>query len=772
LDYKTEKILATLDNKESAPLFWDDNHKESLKDNLETFDFTMQATVPAAEFVSQRNLIVISDEDGFYREFIILETYQYDRRKEVRSEASFVEIAKQKILNPARLSGQTIITAGEYVLQGTEWQLGITEFSGSRTIEWKEHVNALKALHDLASVFELELRFRVEISANRIIGRYVDFVNRVGRDNKKEIVLGKDLIGVRRRENSDIVTALVGLGPEREDGSRIIVRVEDKDALQRWGKNGKHLWGIYTPETDDLNMTEERLTTLTRTELNKRINTAVQYEADVESIEHIFGFEHEKVRLGDTARIKDTSYSPPLYLEARVIDVERAVSNRSRKKFILGDFIEYSEDEIMAVYKQLKARLDLKVSMYKSPTPPPQPYHDQLWIDTSNPDMDVWKRWDADLGMWKEGPGGPEGPPGEDGQTFYTWIKYADDEFGNGMSDSPEGKKYLGIANNQTSPTESTNPADYTWSLMYQENAVIQDNLYNGISIGNQNGFEVIRSDGLVRVVMNATGGIQIQRRASTTDAWTDVFFVDTNGNLKLVGNIETQPKAASMGGTTVRDSGVVVVHPTYSNPTMYMENGFFRVVGGLFESYLGEKGLGLMEEDGSFILQFPSVVVDSSKGLNIKNQGKDITLETLDWYLEQTALLRLYNSGAIDIDSKSQPTRMYGNLYQYGNLYAYGQVQFLGSEPVTNQTEEGSCGTSGYNFSGTTTGVFAGSMINFRTKKTYIPSSISLTVFPNTGTNHGKSPSVTAITDDGFWLYLIGDGVQNWRYWRGTYRA
>jgi hypothetical protein len=53
----------------------------------------------------------------------------------------------------------------------------------------------------------------------------------------------------------------------------------------------------------------------------------------------------------------------------------------------------------------------------------------------------------------------------ESGTTF-TWLKYADDATGTGLSDSPVGKTYIGFATNKTTATESTNPADYTWSLI------------------------------------------------------------------------------------------------------------------------------------------------------------------------------------------------------------------------------------------------------------------------------------------------------------------
>ncbi len=59
---------------------------------------------------------------------------------------------------------------------------------------------------------------------------------------------------------------------------------------------------------------------------------------------------------------------------------------------------------------------------------------------------------------------GIPGKPGKDGKTLYTWMRYADDAQGNGMSNDPEGKKYVGLAYNKETEVESDNPADYKWS--------------------------------------------------------------------------------------------------------------------------------------------------------------------------------------------------------------------------------------------------------------------------------------------------------------------
>ena len=69
--------------------------------------------------------------------------------------------------------------------------------------------------------------------------------------------------------------------------------------------------------------------------------------------------------------------------------------------------------------------------------------------------------------MWSliKGETGPAGPKGNDGQQYYTWVKYADNASGANMSDSPNGKSYIGLAYNKTTSAESTTASDYAWSL-------------------------------------------------------------------------------------------------------------------------------------------------------------------------------------------------------------------------------------------------------------------------------------------------------------------
>ena len=92
-------------------------------------------------------------------------------------------------------------------------------------------------------------------------------------------------------------------------------------------------------------------------------------------------------------------------------------------------------------------------------------YNKESPIESDNPSDYTWSKFKGDQGIpGNQGEQGIPGIDGVDGQTYYTWIKYADDEKGTNMSDSPEGKTYIGISYNNISSVESNNPKDYAWT--------------------------------------------------------------------------------------------------------------------------------------------------------------------------------------------------------------------------------------------------------------------------------------------------------------------
>lgn len=97
-------------------------------------------------------------------------------------------------------------------------------------------------------------------------------------------------------------------------------------------------------------------------------------------------------------------------------------------------------------------------------------YKEGIWSEFSNPAL--WAKWGEKGEPGNEGPQGVPGDPGADGITLYTWIRYAEDANGTGISNSPDGKSYIGLAYNKTTASESNNPSDYTWSKITGKDGV------------------------------------------------------------------------------------------------------------------------------------------------------------------------------------------------------------------------------------------------------------------------------------------------------------
>ncbi|MCU5582904.1 hypothetical protein OCF65_20935 [Bacillus toyonensis] len=372
VDFKTEQIIGVIKEQD----YWDDLRQWELKDNKDKFEFiTADGTKIAASLI-QQNLVVKQTRDGTFVSYIITEVEQdtTGRPKKIYALGEHTKLKKATVIKPQTLQATTVNESTNFALQGTEWKRGITEFVGIRTIHIKDFTNPLDLLKQIASTFELEIRFRTEILGSFIVGRYVDLVKKVGRDNGKEFLLGKDVQGIRRIENSqDVVTALVGVGPQNSETGEFLtfeeinngkLYVGNNDALQRWSKDGKHLFDMYSPQTEDQDMTKQRLKQLTEAELKKRIDSATSYEVNAVALEKVFSLSHESVRKGDKVRIKDTGFSPPLFLEARLIAADECDTDPSKDKYIFGNYREIKDTRslIDRLYAQIMGSLSNKAS--------------------------------------------------------------------------------------------------------------------------------------------------------------------------------------------------------------------------------------------------------------------------------------------------------------------------------------------------------------------------------------------------------------------------
>ncbi|HFF3186794.1 TPA: phage tail spike protein, partial [Bacillus cereus] len=369
VDFKTDQIISAIQPKD----YWADNRHWEIKNNIDMLEFkTFDGTLHAVT-LQQQNLVLKEVRDGRIVPYVInneVEKDSDDKSLTVHASGAWVQIAKDGIIKPQRIESETVNTFIDIALADSKWQRGITDYSSFHTMTIDEFIEPLTFLKKIAALFELEIQYRVEVSGSRITGWYVDMIKKRGRETGKEITLGKDLVGVRRIEHSrDICTALVGF--VRGEGDKLItiesinnglLYITDSDAFQRWNAHGKHKFGFYTPETEDENMTPQRLMTLMKTKLKKRVNSSVSYEVEAQSIGHIFGLAHELINEGDTIRIKDTGFTPKLYLEARVIAGDESFTDPTQDKYVFGDYREITDpnEELRKIYNRILGSLGNK----------------------------------------------------------------------------------------------------------------------------------------------------------------------------------------------------------------------------------------------------------------------------------------------------------------------------------------------------------------------------------------------------------------------------
>lgn len=395
-------------------------YTRSKEDKSEMLNITLLSE--RAEHFKERNRVIIQDKTNAYREFIINRIEEEGKYLEIECDASYVEdIGKAKPIPAGKFTKMTVNEALSEILRDSGWEEGLCEYGGIKSMSWTSVRTPHEMISQLTTTYKLEPDYEIEIEGNEVIRRKVNMLQPKPLFEGKEIVYGKDLISMKRTvDMSEVKTALYAEGPEKEDGSRISVAIVDKDAQEQFGLPERYLWGFYEPESDDQNMTLERLTTLTKTELNKRKASALSYEIEAFDLEK--EYPHEIIRFGDIVRIKNPDYTPSLYAESEVIGfTHELISDELTWNF--GNIVEYKEDDLLKYFRSRLEDLEKKMNndinnietiitdriddeverlqrkLHRGPTPPDNPEEGDFWFDTSNPNVAVLREFVN--GEWK-----------------------------------------------------------------------------------------------------------------------------------------------------------------------------------------------------------------------------------------------------------------------------------------------------------------------------------------------------------------------------------
>lgn len=318
--------------------------------------------ITTLSIVEKGQRIAYEDKYGIWHEFIIkgVEESHGDVgiERTVFAESSFYETIGDYVEDKRPYNAPANI-ALESALLTTRWEVGIVDDLGLNSTNFY-HISAKEAVQKVAEIWKGELRTRIEVSGTKIIGRYVDLLERRGADRGKRFTYTKDLDLITKIvHRDDVITALYGYGKgelletvgygrritfaDLNDGKAYVENLEAKQIWGRLNPDGTKAHVFGKVEFDDCEDPEELLQ-LTIAKLEELSQPLISYQVTVVDLKAL-GFEHEGVELGDTVAVIDKEFQPELRLKARVVKITRDLLEPENTVIVLGNFIPSIVDQ-------------------------------------------------------------------------------------------------------------------------------------------------------------------------------------------------------------------------------------------------------------------------------------------------------------------------------------------------------------------------------------------------------------------------------------------
>lgn len=299
-------------------------------------------------------------------------------------------------------------------LEGTRWTVGTVE-TGTRTriadLSFY-HCTVLEAVQKTADTYGLEAQteYQPDPTGNQIGQRIIHLLEHRGSTSTtKRFEYGKDLTQIKRDiDSGDVITRLYGWGKgieqTNEEGeatggySRKISfadvnngkpYIQDDNALANWGIVGADGTKHHSEASVDFPDCEDpkELLALTKNALKTRTTPVVSYTADVTALGQA-GYDPEGADVGDSVQIIDTSFTTPLRLEGRILQIEEDLAGSlADTKITLGN-IRQTYTQRMAAQQQALDKLVSNSGAWNSAAGGTGPYMKDL-IDRINQIMNA-----------------------------------------------------------------------------------------------------------------------------------------------------------------------------------------------------------------------------------------------------------------------------------------------------------------------------------------------------------------------------------------------
>ena len=299
-------------------------------------------------------------------------------------------------------------------LEGTRWAVGTVEtgtITGTADLAFY-HCTVLDAVQKTADTYGLEVQteYQPDPTGNRIGQRIIHLVEHRGSTNTtKRFEYGKDLTQIKRDiDAGDVITRLYGWGKGIEQtneegeatggyGRKISFAdvnngkpyIQDDQALANWGIVGADGTKHHSEASVDFPDCEDpkELLNLTKAALKTRTTPTVSYTADVTALGQA-GYDPEGTDVGDSVQIIDTSFTTPLRLEGRILQIEEDLAGSlADTKITLGN-IRQSYTQRLAAQQQALDKLVSNSGAWNSAAGGAGPYMKDL-IDRINQIMNA-----------------------------------------------------------------------------------------------------------------------------------------------------------------------------------------------------------------------------------------------------------------------------------------------------------------------------------------------------------------------------------------------
>ncbi len=369
--------VAFMDNKHKKSMhYWNDELHEYLQGAANTYSFTVNAKHGDSEHVTIGNKVAFIYKGKSYY-LNIINTDQTEETITATAWSLSFELINE---DAGKYKAEKAMSFAEYLSvfdAEKTLKLGVNEVSDKRiTNEWTGTTSVLKRLFSLANVFSAEIEFKTVLNRDYSLKEIILNVHRehsstnsgIG-EYRNDIVLryGKGITGIRKTTDAESLYTCIqptgkdgltinGLNKKEYDENGNIEYFTDgtiiraPQARDRFPSNIVNKADAYILMRKEYDTgSRDKLYSMALSDLKVVSKPIVTYEVDG----------YFDTAIGDTVRIQDQEWTPILYLQARVSEQVRSLTNPKTAKTVFSNYKELTSeisDNLLQEMKDLIAK--------------------------------------------------------------------------------------------------------------------------------------------------------------------------------------------------------------------------------------------------------------------------------------------------------------------------------------------------------------------------------------------------------------------------------